>query len=132
MRKRFANCMMAPSSGVLRARQLTPSRCSRSRSIGNTRHVRPSVLQSPAQHPIWRGMSANERSGLPVWHGTTILSVRKNGKVVVAGDGQVSMGQTVMKPNAKKVRQLHDGSVIGGFAGATADAFTLFERSGEH
>src|SRR3546814_1573152 len=73
-------------------------------------------------------MSANERSGLPVWHGTTILSVRKNGKVVVAGDGQVSMGQTVMKPNAKKVRRLHDGSVIGGFAGATADAFTLFER----
>ncbi|WP_109357216.1 ATP-dependent protease subunit HslV [Sphingorhabdus sp. EL138] len=62
------------------------------------------------------------------WHGTTILSVRKNGKVIVAGDGQVSMGQTVMKPNAKKVRQLHDGSVIGGFAGATADAFTLFER----
>ena len=62
------------------------------------------------------------------WHGTTILSVRKNGKVVVIGDGQVSMGQTVMKPNARKVRQLHDGSVIGGFAGATADAFTLFER----
>ncbi|MEH6757761.1 MAG: ATP-dependent protease subunit HslV [Parasphingorhabdus sp.] len=62
------------------------------------------------------------------WHGTTILSVRKNGKVIVAGDGQVSMGQTVMKPNARKVRQLHDGSVIGGFAGATADAFTLFER----
>ncbi|HKR16013.1 ATP-dependent protease subunit HslV [Rhizorhapis sp.] len=73
-------------------------------------------------------MSGNERSGLPQWHGTTILSVRKNGKVVVAGDGQVSMGQTVMKPNAKKVRRLHDGSVIGGFAGATADAFTLFER----
>jgi ATP-dependent HslUV protease subunit HslV len=62
------------------------------------------------------------------WHGTTILSVRRNGKVVVAGDGQVSMGQTVMKPNAKKVRRLGDGSVIGGFAGATADAFTLFER----
>ena len=62
------------------------------------------------------------------WYGTTILSVRKNGKVVIAGDGQVSMGQTVMKPNARKVRQLHDGSVIGGFAGATADAFTLFER----
>ena len=56
------------------------------------------------------------------------MSVRKNGKVVIAGDGQVSMGQTVMKPNAKKVRALHDGSVIGGFAGATADAFTLFER----
>jgi ATP-dependent HslUV protease subunit HslV len=62
------------------------------------------------------------------WYGTTILSVRKGGKVVIAGDGQVSMGQTVMKGNAKKVRQLHDGSVIGGFAGATADAFTLFER----
>ena len=63
-----------------------------------------------------------------IWHGTTILSVRRGGKVVVVGDGQVSMGQTVMKPNARKVRRLHDGSVIGGFAGATADAFTLFER----
>jgi len=67
-------------------------------------------------------------SEIPKWHGTTILSVRKGGKVVVVGDGQVSMGQTVMKPNARKVRRLHDGSVIGGFAGATADAFTLFER----
>jgi ATP-dependent HslUV protease, peptidase subunit HslV len=55
------------------------------------------------------------------WHGTTILSVRKGGKVVIAGDGQVSMGNTVMKPNAKKVRKLGDGAVIGGFAGATAD-----------
>ena len=63
-----------------------------------------------------------------VWHGTTILSVRRNGRVVVAGDGQVTQGQTVMKPNARKVRRLGDGSVIGGFAGATADAFTLFER----
>ena len=71
---------------------------------------------------------SGEQSGLPKWHGTTILSVRKNGRVIVAGDGQVSMGSTVMKPNAKKVRRLHDGSVIGGFAGATADAFTLFER----
>jgi ATP-dependent HslUV protease subunit HslV len=62
------------------------------------------------------------------WHGTTILSVRRGGKIVVAGDGQVSMGQTVMKPNARKVRRLGDGSVIAGFAGATADAFTLFER----
>jgi ATP-dependent HslUV protease, peptidase subunit HslV len=62
------------------------------------------------------------------WHGTTILSVRKGGKVVIAGDGQVSMGQTVMKPNARKVRPIGDGSVIVGFAGATADAFTLFER----
>lgn len=62
------------------------------------------------------------------WHGTTILAVRDSEKVVIAGDGQVSMGQTVMKPNAKKVRELGDGKVIGGFAGATADAFTLFER----
>ncbi len=62
------------------------------------------------------------------WHGTTIVSVRTGGKVVIAGDGQVSMGQTVMKPNAKKVRPLGDGTVIAGFAGATADAFTLFER----
>ncbi|WP_420794373.1 ATP-dependent protease subunit HslV [Sphingosinicella microcystinivorans] len=63
-----------------------------------------------------------------VMHGTTILAVRKNGKVVIAGDGQVSLGNTVMKGDAKKVRRLGDGSVIGGFAGATADAFTLFER----
>jgi ATP-dependent HslUV protease subunit HslV len=62
------------------------------------------------------------------WHGTTILSVRKDGRVVVAGDGQVSMGQTVIKANARKVRRLSDGKVIAGFAGATADAFTLFER----
>ena len=63
------------------------------------------------------------------FHGTTIVSVRKGGQVVVAGDGQVTMGQTVMKPNAKKVRRLGPkGEVIGGFAGATADAFTLFER----
>ncbi|MEQ1548203.1 MAG: ATP-dependent protease subunit HslV [Chakrabartia sp.] len=67
-------------------------------------------------------------SEIPKWHGTTILSVRKSGKVVIVGDGQVSMGNTVMKPNAKKVRPLGNGSVIGGFAGATADAFTLFER----
>ena len=78
-------------------------------------------------------MNAHENN-MPVWHGTTILSVRRGGKVVVAGDGQVSMGQTVMKPNARKVRTLGaDGAdghkqVIGGFAGATADAFTLFER----
>ncbi|MGB0632930.1 MAG: ATP-dependent protease subunit HslV [Alphaproteobacteria bacterium] len=65
---------------------------------------------------------------ITTWHGTTILSVRKNGKVVIAGDGQVSFGNTVMKSNARKVRPLGDGSVIAGFAGATADAFTLFER----
>lgn len=74
-------------------------------------------------------MSGNEHSAMPVWHGTTILSVRRGGKVVIAGDGQVSMGQTVMKPNARKVRRLGaDGKVMAGFAGATADAFTLFER----
>ncbi len=59
---------------------------------------------------------------------TTIVSIRKGGKVVVAGDGQVSLGQTVMKGNARKVRRLGSGSVIAGFAGATADAFTLLER----
>lgn len=62
------------------------------------------------------------------WHGTTILSVRKGGAVVIAGDGQVSLGQTVIKANARKVRPLGSGQVIGGFAGATADAMTLFER----
>lgn len=63
-----------------------------------------------------------------IWHGTTILCVRKGGKVVVAGDGQVSVGQTVIKATARKVRPLAGGKVIAGFAGATADAFTLFER----
>lgn len=62
------------------------------------------------------------------WYGTTILSVRKGGKVVIAGDGQVTFGNTVLKSNAKKVRPLSDGGVIAGFAGATADAFALFER----
>ncbi len=62
------------------------------------------------------------------WRSTTILSVRKGGKVVIAGDGQVTMGQTVMKANARKVRRLGKGEVIAGFAGATADAFALFER----
>lgn len=62
------------------------------------------------------------------FYGTTILSVRKAGKVAIAGDGQVSFGNTVMKSNAKKVRRLSGGDVIGGFAGATADALTLFDR----
>ena len=62
------------------------------------------------------------------WHGTTILGVKKGGRTVIAGDGQVSLGQTIMKGNAKKVRRLGKGDVIAGFAGATADAFTLFER----
>jgi len=63
-----------------------------------------------------------------LWHGTTVLTVRKGGTVVIGADGQVSIGQTIVKANAKKVRQLGKGDVIGGFAGATADAFTLFER----
>jgi ATP-dependent HslUV protease subunit HslV len=67
-------------------------------------------------------------SSFPDWHGTTILAVRRNGKTVIAGDGQVSMGQTVVKGQAKKVRRVAGGRVIAGFAGATADAFTLLER----
>src|SRR5439155_26254135 len=63
-----------------------------------------------------------------LWHGTTILTVRKSGVVAIGGDGQVTIGQTIVKANAKKVRRLGKGDVIGGFAGATADAFTLFER----
>ena len=76
-------------------------------------------------------MTASDMSahGLIPWHGTTIIGVRRDGRTIIAGDGQVSMGNTVMKPNARKVRRLGaEGKVIGGFAGATADAFTLFER----
>ena len=75
-------------------------------------------------------MSENAAShGLIQWHGTTIIGVKKGGQTVIAGDGQVSMGNTVMKPNARKVRRIgKDDAVIAGFAGATADAFTLFER----
>ena len=62
------------------------------------------------------------------WHSTTILAVRRDNQVVIGGDGQVSMGNTVMKGNARKVRRLYQGRVIAGFAGGTADAFTLFER----
>ncbi|UUP17593.1 ATP-dependent protease subunit HslV [Nitratireductor thuwali] len=67
-------------------------------------------------------------SEAPSMHATTIVTVRKGGKVVIAGDGQVSLGQTVMKGNARKVRRIGKGNVIAGFAGATADAFTLLER----
>ena len=72
----------------------------------------------------------NETNKFPGWHGTTIIGVRKNGEVVVAGDGQVSLGQTVIKGSAKKVRRLSPGGqdVVCGFAGSTADAFTLLER----
>ena len=67
-------------------------------------------------------------SEIPSWHGTTIVTVRKGGVVAIGGDGQVSIQHTIIKTNAKKVRRLGKGDVIGGFAGATADAFTLFER----
>src|SRR5258708_7425347 len=69
----------------------------------------------------------NDKNDL-AWHGTTVLCVRKRGRVVIAADGQVSFGNTIMKSNAKKVRRLAGGAVLAGFAGATADAFTLFER----
>jgi len=72
--------------------------------------------------PNWGSVEAQS------WHGTTILTIRKDGRVVIAGDGQVSLGATIIKANARKVRQIGKGDVIGGFAGATADAFTLFER----
>jgi ATP-dependent HslUV protease, peptidase subunit HslV len=78
---------------------------------------------------ISQGMDDSRAShGLIQWHGTTIIGVKMNGRTVIAGDGQVSMGNTVMKPNARKVRRIGEGNVIAGFAGATADAFTLFER----
>jgi ATP-dependent HslUV protease subunit HslV len=70
----------------------------------------------------------DQSSQPPPWHGTTILSVRKGDTVVVAGDGQVSMQNTIIKSNARKVRPLAGGQVLAGFAGATADAMTLFER----
>lgn len=73
-------------------------------------------------------MSSVEVDHSGPWHGTTVLTVRKGGLVAIGGDGQVSIGQTIIKANAKKVRRLGGGAVIGGFAGATADAFTLFER----
>lgn len=73
-------------------------------------------------------MTSSMTSASNLWHGTTILSVRTKNAVVVAGDGQVTLGDTVIKSNARKVRRFGKGGVIGGFAGATADAFTLFER----
>lgn len=73
--------------------------------------------------------NSNDSHGLTQWHGTTIVGVKRGDSTVIAGDGQVSMGNTVMKPNARKVRRIGEGGkVVAGFAGATADAFTLFER----
>ncbi len=89
----------------------------------------------PADRPLPAGAGTaisvstmSEAFGSSPWHGTTILAVRKAGRCVLIGDGQVSMGQTVMKGNARKVRRIAKGDVLAGFAGATADAFTLFER----
>src|SRR3974377_893600 len=73
-------------------------------------------------------MDTEKEARRDIWRATTIVMVKKGGKTVIAGDGQVSLGQTIMKGNAKKVRRLGKGEVIAGFAGATADAFTLFER----
>jgi len=73
-------------------------------------------------------MDEDQRARPASWHATTIVMVKKDGKTVIAGDGQVSLGQTILKGNAKKVRRRGKGDVIAGFAGATADAFTLFER----
>ncbi len=72
-------------------------------------------------------MTTQENSGQP-WHGTTVIAVRKDHRLVMISDGQVSMGPTIMKGNARKVRRIADGTILAGFAGATADAFTLFER----
>src|SRR5262249_25020281 len=99
--------------------------------LGRLRHSRPPpqlhhhrtrLTSLHARDPRMQSTSSDP------WHGTTILTVRKGGSVVIGGDGQVSSGQTIVKANAKKVRRLGKGDVIGGFAGATADAFTLFER----
>jgi ATP-dependent HslUV protease subunit HslV len=91
--------------------------------------LRPSRLLAPDGLIVHiSGMTGASETNSPGWHGTTILAVRKNNKLVMMSDGQVSMGQTVMKGNARKVRRLADGKILAGFAGATADAFTLFER----
>jgi ATP-dependent HslUV protease subunit HslV len=84
----------------------------------------PIHFKTPLQEKTTGGIM----SELSPMHGTTILSIRKNGKTVIAGDGQVTVGATVMKHNAKKVRKLYDEKILAGFAGATADAFTLFEK----
>ena len=87
--------------------------------------VRSATARDP---PIPAGLSTHDHDAGFDPHGTTILCVRRDGLVAMGGDGQVTLGNTVMKGNARKVRRLHDGTVIAGFAGGTADAFTLFER----
>jgi ATP-dependent HslUV protease subunit HslV len=91
--------------------------------------MRLDLARSPAHiAAMSQSSSSFSANSFPDWHGTTILAVRKNGKTVIAGDGQVSMGPTIVKGNARKVRRLAGGKVLAGFAGATADAFTLIER----
>lgn len=82
----------------------------------------------PVRRPEMTQSLSHDYADATQWRGTTIIAVRKGGRLVVAGDGQVSIGPTVMKGNARKVRRLAGGHVIAGFAGATADAFALFER----
>ena len=89
--------------------------------------MRPAPLNRKPKSANYSTMS-DHNSPFPNWHGTTIVAVRHNNKTVIAGDGQVSMGATIVKGGAKKVRTLAGGKVITGFAGATADAFTLLER----
>jgi ATP-dependent HslUV protease subunit HslV len=97
------------------------------RNVGASHAKGATRLPNGAAHATSAPMqtSPNDMIG---WHGTTILCVRRDGKVAMAGDGQVSIGQTVVKNNARKVRRIAQGKVIAGFAGATADAFTLLER----
>jgi ATP-dependent HslUV protease subunit HslV len=85
-------------------------------------------LNFPAIIPNTTFVSPYQVTLLEQFHGTTILSVRRNGQVVIGGDGQVTLGNTIMKGNARKVRRLYNDKVLAGFAGATADAFTLFEK----
>ncbi len=89
---------------------------------------KPLIAAVQSLSDAWTMTAHPQNASDSSWHATTILTVRKGGSVVIAGDGQVSLGQTVIKSNARKVRRLGRGDVIGGFAGATADAFTLFER----
>src|SRR4029453_17977260 len=95
-----------------------------------THLARMDLLSPHPSHYMTANGKQDSMSEPQGWHGTTILSLRKGNRVVVAGDGQVSIGQTIIKSNARKVRHLAGGNVIGGFAGATADAITLFERLG--
>jgi ATP-dependent HslUV protease, peptidase subunit HslV len=96
-------------------------------TLGAQLHCRMTTPRSSPAKALQR-MRSSDLGQSALWHGTTVLTVRKGGVVSVGGDGQVSIGQTIIKANARKVRRLSGGEVIGGFAGATADAFTLFER----